>query len=110
MSEREPHNELVRIYSQVLSKRSNLPAGAATPEQAEEFNVLVDRAAAVRHEDLEEFRIRDSDILRPPFPGRSGGKPHVELTTYTERLDSFPGYVRGTLPAETVTRMGFVHE
>lgn len=109
MSERDSQNELIRIYSQLQGKRSNLPIGSATPEQAGGIDSLIDRAASVRNEDLDEFKFRDSDIQRPPFAGRTGGVLHVDLTTYCERIDSFLGYLRGTLPAEAVGRIGYTH-
>jgi hypothetical protein len=102
-------NELIRIYSKLLAKREHMPVGNPTEKHVQEFNALVDRAAVVRTEDLGEFKIKDSDILRPPFRGRTGGEPRVELPTYLERIDALIAYVLGTLPPETARRMGFQH-
>lgn len=107
MTDHDTLNELVRIYCQRQSKRTNLPTGFATPEQANEIDSLIGRAAKARHDNLEEFKFQHSDVMRPPFGGRTGGTPHIDLTSYCERIDSFLAYLRGTLPADTVERIGF---
>lgn len=99
--------ELTRIASQIVAMRTNAPKGFVDLQKSEEFNNLVARAAIVRTENLDEFLFRKSDVRDPSTQGRIGGMPFILGDTYSQRIDAFLNYLRGTLPPDTVSKIGF---